>query len=140
MGLLSKLKDKVKAGLGAVSEEAKHPVSQLDVALSEGVIRKLAAGMDLLSPLQTEPAILAFEASNSTAAERTAAFPGGAHTSATAERDFLLNLAVRDPTVAPIAGNVLRDLGVVRRMGDPNLSLLSDIFAPRDPATLPFSD
>jgi hypothetical protein len=25
MGLLSKLKDKVKAGLGAVSEEAKHP-------------------------------------------------------------------------------------------------------------------
>lgn len=124
----------------ASPEEAKHPVSQIDVALSEGVIRKLAAGMDLLSPLRTEPAILAFEAANSTAAERAAAFPGGAHTSATAERDFLLNLAVRDPSVKPIAGNVLRDLGVVRRMGDPSLSLMSDIFKPRDPATLPFSD
>ena len=36
-------------------DEAKHPVSQIDVALSEGVIRKLAFGMDVLDALHTDP-------------------------------------------------------------------------------------
>jgi hypothetical protein len=119
----------------ASPDEAKHPVSQIDVALSEGLTRKLAFGMDVLDPLHTEAQILAFETTHSTAAERAAAFPGGAHTNANAERDFLLKLAVRDSTVAPMTGNVARDLRVVKQQGDPTLSLWSDILRPRNPAS-----
>ncbi len=84
----------------ASPDEAKHPVSQIDVALSEGLIRRLANGMNVLDPLQKEANILTFENSNSTAAERAAAFPGGAHASADVERNFLLKLATRHSTVA----------------------------------------
>ena len=117
--------------------EAKHPVSQIDVALSEGLTRKLASAMELLDPLHTEAQVLAFETAHSTTAERSAAFPGGTHTSADAERNFLLRLAVRDPSVAPMTGSVTRDLRVVRRLGDPALVLWSEILRPRDPATFP---
>jgi hypothetical protein len=117
--------------------EAKHPVSQIDVALSEGLTRKLSSAMDLLDPLHTQAQILAFETAHSTAAERSTAFPGGAHTNADAERDFLLRLAVRDPKVAPMTGTVARDLRVVRQQGDPALSLWSDILKPRSPASFP---
>lgn len=112
----------------------KHPVSQIDIALSEGLTRKLAQAGSLLDPLTAEADILAFEASHSTTAERAAAFPGGAHTSVNAERDFLLKLAVRDPTVKPMTGTVARDLRVVRQLtavGD----AWTDILRPRDPGT-----
>ncbi len=121
----------------ASPEEAKHPVSQIDVALSEGLTRKLALAGQLLGPLDTQANILAFEAAQSNAAERSAAFPGGAHTNATAERDFLLKLAVRSPIVAPMTGSVARDLRVVQQQGDPSLLLWTDILKPRNPASFP---
>ena len=113
-------------------DEAKHPVSQIDVALSEGVIRKLAFGMDVLDALHTDPQIRAFESANSSASERSTAFPGGAHNNVNTERDFLLRLAVRSPTVAPITGRTSRDLRVVRQLGRLNWG---DVLLPRSPAS-----
>lgn len=120
----------------ASPDEAKHPVSQIDIALSEGLIRKLANGMNVLDPLEKgkEADILTFENGNSTAPERTAAFPGGVHNNADAERDFLLKLTVRDSTVAPITGTQVRDLRVVRQLGTLNWANVLD---PRNPASFP---
>ncbi len=113
-------------------DEAKHPVSQIDVALSEGLIHKLALGMDILSPLHVKADVLAFEAANATAAEITGAFPGGAHTNVNTERDLLLKLAVRDPSVGPMTGSVDRDLRVVRKLGTLNFG---NALVSRDPAS-----
>jgi hypothetical protein len=118
----------------ASPDPAKHPVSQIDIALSEGLTRKLSLAGGLLDPLQTQADILAFETAHSSTAERSAAFPGGAHTNANAERDFLLKLAVRDSTVAPVTGTLTRDLRVVRQLDSPSDSW-SDILAPRNPAS-----
>ncbi len=119
----------------ASADPAQHPVSQIDIALSEGLTRKLAFAMDVLDRLHTQAQILTFETANSTAAERSAAFPGGVHSNANTERDFLVKLAVRNPTVAPMTGTVARDQRVVRQMGDPTLSLWSDILRSRNPAS-----
>ncbi|MDR3419320.1 MAG: DUF4157 domain-containing protein [Nevskia sp.] len=116
----------------ASAEEAKHPVSQIDVALSEGVTRKLAAGMDVLDPLHTTADITNFENANATPMELTAAFPGGVHNNANTERDFLLKLAVRQSTVAPITGTPARDLRVVRELGNVNWG---DVLKPKNPAS-----
>ena len=113
-------------------DEAKHPVSQIDIALSEGLTRRLSFGMFMLDPLQQQADILAFETTNSTAAERSTAFPGGAHTSADAERNFLLKLVARHPTVAPMTRDVARDVRVVRELGKLNWG---DVLNPRDPAS-----
>jgi hypothetical protein len=115
----------------ASPDEAKHPVSQIDVALSEALIKKLGAGMDVLDPLHTDAQIKSFETAKSSVAERNAAFPGGVHT-IDKERDFLLNLAVRQPTVQPMTGSVARDLRVVRQMGLLNWGTVLD---PRNPST-----
>lgn len=116
----------------ASPDEAKHPVSQIDIALSEGLIRRLSNGMDILGPLQKQADILAFEAANSTTSERSSAFPGGAHTNADAERNFLLRLAARHSTVAPMTGPVERDIRVVREMGTLNWG---DVLNARNPAS-----
>ena len=116
----------------ASPDEAKHPVSQIDIALSEGLIRRLGFGMFMLGPLQKQADILAFEAANSTVAERSTAFPGGAHTSADVERDFLLKLTVRHPTIAPMTGDVARDIRVVRALGT---LTWSDVLNARIPAS-----
>jgi hypothetical protein len=118
----------------ASPDEAKHPASQIDVALSEGFTRKLAFGMDVLDPLHTESQILHFETAKATVAEITAAFPGGTHTDENKERDFLLKLAVRDPKVGPITGNSARDLRVVRQLNAPSDNW-TDILRPRNPAS-----
>src|SRR5262249_55717530 len=101
-------------------DKAKHPVSEIDIALSEAVTRRFAFGMDALKPVETEAQVLAFEAANSTPAERSGAFPGGAHTNANTERDFLLKLAVRKPPVGPITGNAHRDFRVVEQLNAPS--------------------
>ena len=116
----------------ASPDEAKHPVSQIDIALSEGLLRRLASGMDKLGPLQKQADIMAFETSNSTAAERSAAFPGGAHTNANAERDFLLKLTARHQSVAPMTGNATRDVRVVKELGQLSWGSVLD---PRSPAS-----
>jgi len=132
---VQKLTIHLKTTIDPVSpDEAKHPVSQIDIALSEGLTRRLAFGMFMLGPLQKQADILAFETANSTAAERSTTFPGGAHTSADVERNFLLQLAVRDPKVGPMTGSVARDLRVVRELGTLNWG---DVLNPRDPASFP---
>jgi hypothetical protein len=113
---------------------AKRPVSQIDVALSEGMTRRLGLAQFLLGPLETDAQILAFEAARSTAAERATAFPGGAHTSADKERDFLLKLALREPSVTPLTGRLDRDLRAVKKMDDVG-NLWSSILAPRNPSS-----
>jgi hypothetical protein len=116
-------------------DEAKHPVSQIDVALSEGLIRKLANGMFLLKPLQEQAAnIPVFENANATPAELAAAFPGGAHNNADVERDLLLKLTVRHPQVAPMTGPPARDLRVVQKLGTLNWGTVLD---PRNPSSFP---
>jgi hypothetical protein len=116
--------------------ESERPVSQTDVALSEALTRKLALGMGVLEPLGTQAQILAFEATNSTASERSTAFPGGVHNNANTERDFLLRLTVRHPGVGPLTGSVARDVRVVRELGTLNWG---DVLDPRSPASFPFS-
>ena len=130
---VQKLTIHLKSTIDLVSpDEAKHPVSQIDIALSEGLIRRLALGMFILGPLQKQAEITTFETNNSTAAERSAAFPGGAHTNADAERDFLLKLTARHPSVAPMTGNVARDLRVVKELGQLSWGSVLD---PRNPAS-----
>ena len=102
--------------------------------MSEGFIRKLNFGMDVLEPLHTEADILAFENANLTAGELTTLFPGGTHTDENRERDALLLLAVREPKVAPITGSVARDLKVVDQLNAPSDDW-SDILKRRDPAS-----
>lgn len=119
----------------ASADPAEHPVSQIDIALSEGLTRKLANGMFLLDALQDDAMVLAFEAANSGTAERSTAFPGGVHGSVNDERDFLLRLATRHTTVAPMTGTVARDLRVITQMGDPTLVLWSDILQARNPTS-----
>jgi hypothetical protein len=122
----------------ASPDQAKHPVSQIDIALSEGVTRRLALAMDILNPLSTQAQILTFESAHATPGELSTAFPGGAHTNITTEQDFLVKLAIRDPTVAPITGTVVRDLRVVRKLTDPAMtSLWSSILQDRNPNTFP---
>lgn len=120
------------------ADPAKHPVSQIDIALSEGVTRRLALAMEILNPLSTQAQILAFESARATPGELSATFPGGTHTNITTEQDFLVKLAVRDPTVAPITGSVNRDLRVVRKLTDPAMTnLWSSILQDRNPSTFP---
>lgn len=118
----------------ASPDPARHPVSQIDVALSEGMTRRLAFGMNVFDGLQTDAQILAFEAAKATPAERNAAFPGGVHSSLDRERDLLLKLALREPGVAPVTGPVARDVRVVQQMNAAG-NLWSAILAPRSPAS-----
>ena len=93
--------------------------------------------MFVLDPLQkpsAQAAILAFENARSPASERAAAFPGGAHTNSDIERDFLLKLTVKDPSVGPMTGSVTRDLRVVQELGTLNWGTVLD---PRNPASFP---
>lgn len=116
------------------SDPAKHPVSQIDIALSEGFTRRLGFGMFVFTPLRTDAQILAFEAAKATVAERNAAFPGGVHSDQDKERDLLVKLALREPSVAPITGTVARDVRVVAQFNAVG-NLWSNILAPRNPST-----
>lgn len=119
----------------ASPDPASRPVSQIDIALSEGFTRRVGQANDLISGLDTDAQIDAFENARSTAAQRAAAFPAG-HTAAT-ERAFLLRLALRDPGIGPITGSLARDLRVVDLMASVG-DLWADILMPRNPAD--FSD
>jgi hypothetical protein len=114
------------------ADEAKHPVSQIDVALSEGVQRKLAAGMYKLDPLQKDADILAFETANATPAELAPAALTPIHADVTKERDFILKLTTRHADVNPITGNVARDVRVVKELGSLSFGTILDA---RNPTT-----
>jgi hypothetical protein len=90
------------------SDPSTMPVTQIDVALSEGVVRKLAHAMDAVP--QEEAEATAFLNANATAAERAAA------TTVAAERDLLMKLVLR-VRVGSITGSVDRDFRMAQRMG-----------------------
>jgi hypothetical protein len=100
----------------ASPEEGRHPVTQIDMALHEGVVRKLAKAGDAI-PGGFEKDVIAFE-KRATDAERAAAIPGGTRSAATvpAERDLLIRLALRSPHISPITGTEDRDLLVVKEL------------------------
>jgi hypothetical protein len=103
-------------------DPAKQPVSQIDCALSEGVIRKFS---DAYNAMPTKASELdAFETAHASEPERTAA-----HASVNAHRDFLIKLALGIDGVAPITGSVDRDFRVVERMNIP----WADVFKKRSP-------
>lgn len=91
-------------------DPARLPVSGIDLALAEGVARKLLHAKGNLPG--TEHDIAAFEETHSTEAERTAA-----HTSFESHRDFLKRLVLGLPNVAPITGSLDRDMGVATELG-----------------------
>ena len=104
---------------------AKHAVSQIDVALSEGLTRKMAIAMSQVPG--NEAAATAFETANSTDAERTAA-----HASVTSHKEFLIGLVLKQPGVAPITGPVERDRRVVREFVTLNFATVLDNRNPDD--------
>ncbi len=118
------------ASINPAGVPAAKPVTLIDIALSEGLIRKLSQGMN--SVPQTPTAALAFETANATTAERTAAAA-----SANAERDLLIRLVIR-LTLGSITGAISRDQRVVARMAQAgSVPDFSDILAVRPPSAFP---
>jgi hypothetical protein len=91
----------------ASGNPAKLPVSQIDMALSEGLIRRLATAMGKVPGNETDAT--AFEDARSSDAERKAG-----RATVEARRDFLLKLVLQEPGVAPLTDNVARDIRVVQ--------------------------
>jgi hypothetical protein len=95
----------------ASADPSTQPVTQIDIALSEAVVRKLARGM--FAAPQTEAAAIALEAT-ATAAEVAAA------TTVEKERDLLIKLVAHQ--IGTVTGNEVRDVFVVNELGPKNLS------------------
>jgi hypothetical protein len=118
------------ASINPAGAPAVRPVTLIDIALSEGLIRKLSQGMNRVP--QTPPAALTFETVNATPAERTAAAA-----SVNAERDLLIKLVIR-VNLGSITGAVSRDERVVARMAQAgSVADFSDILAVRPPSAFP---
>ena len=90
------------------ADPSRQPVTGIDVALSEGVVRKLSIAMDAVPG--TEAEATAFLNAKATAAERAAA------TTVATERDLLMRLVLRE-RVGSITGSVDRDFRMATRMG-----------------------
>jgi hypothetical protein len=117
----------------ASANPAERPVTQIDMALAEGVTRALSRGMRVLRPLRTDALVQAFEAANATAAELAT---GAAHADADAERDLLIKLVLRDASVGEITGPPARDIRAVNQLASMSRSW-ADILAARTPASFP---
>lgn len=113
----------------ASSDASKHPVSIIDIVLSEGLIRKLSRAMNRMP--QTEADAEALEKTHATAAERTA-IAGNVN----AERDLLLKLVLKH-RVGQVTGGVSRDRRVVKRMARANTGDFSDMIVTRPPSSFP---
>jgi len=106
-----------------------QPVTLIDIALSEEVIRRLSLGMNSVPP--TPAAALALETASATTAERTAAAA-----SVAAEQDLLIRLVIR-AKLGSITGPVSRDERVVVRMAQAGVTGASDLLAIRPPSAFP---
>jgi hypothetical protein len=95
----------------ASADPSTQPITQIDVALSEAVVRQLARGMFAMP--QTEAAATALEGTAS-AAERAAA------TDVASERDLLIKLVARD--IGSVTGTPARDVHVVNELGRTHLN------------------
>ena len=119
-----------RPGLSATTTFASQlPVTSIDIALSEGLTRKLAKGMDAVP--DTEPKATALETSRASAAERTAAAA-----SVAAETKLLKTLVRR--VIGEMTGTETRDVQVVDRMAAADAAPnFSDYLQPRSPSTFP---
>lgn len=88
---------------------AKLPVSQIDMALSEGLVRRLSAAMGKVPGNEADAT--AFEDARANDAERKAG-----RATVEARRDLLIKLVLQEPGVVPLTDNVTRDLRVVQEL------------------------
>lgn len=100
-----------EASINPAGTPAQQPVTLIDIALSEGLVRKLSAGMNGVP--QTETDATAFLAAHASAAERAAA------TTVDLEKELLVRLVRRRVTQA-ITGAEDRDVQVVARLARAN--------------------
>jgi len=118
-----------RPGINAAAGAAPtSPVTQIDIAQSEGVIRKLAQGMDVAT--MTEPAAILLE-SKASAAQKTEMAKG-----AVEEGKVLVSL-IRSEKVGEITGRVERDERVIARLvqADKAANFFDDVLAPKSPST-----
>ncbi len=109
------------------AEPARQPISQIDMALSEGLVRRLSTAM---SEVPTDEAgMAALEDAHLGASERAAA-----HASVAARKDSLMRLVLQRPGVGPITGGVDRDLRMVNLFTGLDWGTVLDR---RDPSAFP---
>jgi hypothetical protein len=109
------------------ADPSRQPVTGIDVALSEGVVRKLSIAMDAVPRTEAEATV--FLNAKATAAERSAA------TTVAAERDLLMRLVLRERSVrSPARWN--RDFRMATRMGTVG-GTFREILRRRTPADFP---
>jgi hypothetical protein len=114
-----------RAGINpAAGQTATNPVTRVDVALSENLIRKLARCMSAITMKEAEATT--FIDAKATTAEKAAA------TTVDAERDLLVKLVLREK-VGSITGSTDRDIRMVTVMGTVGDDF-SDILKRRAPA------
>jgi hypothetical protein len=119
------------AAIAPAGPPATAPVTLIDIALSEGVVRKMAQGLAAVEG-DTPADALALENASATPAERTAAAA-----SSHAERDLLIRLVLRT-RLGSLTGSTARDervvaqLARVERRGD-----WADYLRIRSPAAFP---
>jgi hypothetical protein len=109
----------------ASADPSTQPVTQIDIALSEAVVRQLARGMFAMPA--DEAAATALEGT-ATAAERAAA------TDVATERDLLIKLVARD--IGTVTGTPARDVHVVNTLGATHLDF-PHMLVVRGPAAFP---
>lgn len=119
-----------RPGLHATAAVApQRPVTSIDVALSEGLIRKLARGMFAVP--HTEADATTLETSRASAAERTAAAG-----SVAADTKLLKTVVVR--VIGEMTGSETRDVQVVDRMAAADAAPdFTDMLKPRSPSSFP---
>lgn len=116
----------INAAAGKLST---NPVTLIDVALSEGVTRKLGLAMDKVP--QTEADADAFEQANATAAEITAATA-----TVDGERDLLMKLVISKKVNSIGGGSLDRELRATIQMGTAG-DQWKDILKKRPPSAFP---
>ena len=109
----------------ASADPSTQPITQIDVALSEAVVRLFARGM--FAAPETEAAAIALEAT-APAAEVAAA------NTVEKERDLLIKLVARQ--IGTVTGNEARDVFVVNELGPKNLSF-PEMLKVRGPGAFP---
>jgi hypothetical protein len=120
-----------RAGINPAGGADAAPVTLIDVALSEGVVRRLNQGMRGVPP--DPAAAAAFELANATLAERTAAAA-----SAAAETALLKRLVLRERS-HEITGATSRDEHVLDTMAQAGRGAnYTDYFRIRTPSAFPF--
>jgi hypothetical protein len=113
----------------ASSDPSVQPVTLIDIAPSEGTVRRLGPGKNQMQ--LTEAQALAFETANATAAEIAAA------TTVEKERDLLILLALRSSPAEAISDDINRDVKSVLTLGSTQTTTFAEILKKRSLSTFP---